>query len=270
MRLSIRHTTTYAYDPPVERVALRLKLYPSQFEGQQANDWSISVNGARVPALLTGAFGDRESIWCATSPQEQVEVIAEGVVDTVDASGFVKGLREAARPGVFLRETPLTRPDDAIRALAGGAKGDSALNRMHALCGAVRDAMDYRPGATDPATPASVALKARAGVCQDHAHVFVSAARAMGTPARYVVGYLLALDTNLTETHAWAEAYVDGFGWIGFDPANRLCPTDRYVRLCSGLDAADAAPIRGAVSGQGAENLKASVDIAEYRLQTQQ
>jgi transglutaminase-like putative cysteine protease len=68
-------------------------------------------------------------------------------------------------------------------------------------------------------------------------------------PARYVVGYLLAPEEKLTETHAWAEAFVPDIGWVGFDPANRLCPTDRYVRLGCGLDAADAAPIRGNVMG---------------------
>ncbi len=81
-------------------------------------------------------------------------------------------------------------------------------------------------------------------------------------PARYVVGYLLAQDTKLTETHAWAEAWVPQIGWVGFDSANRLCPTDRYVRLGSGLDAAEAAPIRGSVSGNHEERLSASVDIS--------
>jgi transglutaminase-like putative cysteine protease len=88
-------------------------------------------------------------------------------------------------------------------------------------------------------------------------------------PARYVVGYLLALDTKLTETHAWAEAYVPDIGWVGFDPANGLCPTERYVRLGCGLDSADAAPIRGSVAGTRQERLSASVDIDETAGQNQ-
>jgi hypothetical protein len=73
---------------------------------------------------------------------------------------------------------------------------------------------------------------------------------ALRVPARYVVGYLLAPeDTKVTETHAWAEAWVPDIGWVGFDRGQpALCPTDRYVRLGCGLDAADAAPIRGNVS----------------------
>ena len=134
---------------------------------------------------------------------------------------------------------------------------------MHALCGAVRDAVDYMTGSTDSSTPAAQALKRGSGVCQDHAHILISAARALGVPARYVVGYLLAEDVVLTETHAWAEVYVPELGWVGFDPANRVCPTERYVRLACGLDSGDAAPVRGAMSGRGAESLVASVDIGQ-------
>ena len=69
--------------------------------------------------------------------------------------------------------------------------------------------------------------------------------------------------------HAWAEAYVDKLGWVGFDAANRLSPTDRYVRLGCRLDAADAAPIRGNVSGNHEERLSASVDISQTTGQSQ-
>ena len=140
---------------------------------------------------------------------------------------------------------------------------------MHGLFNTVAEAIAYKPGTTSAQTTAAQALKAGKGVCQDHAHVFISAARAMGVPARYIVGYLFAEDGKTTETHAWAEAFVPEIGWVGFDPANRLCPTDRYVRLACGLDAADAAPIRGNVSGAAQERLSASVDIAQAAGQSQ-
>jgi Transglutaminase-like enzymes, putative cysteine proteases len=102
-------------------------------------------------------------------------------------------------------------------------------------------------------------------VCQDQTHVFCAAARSLGFPARYVAGYLLAGEGEdwAHETHAWAEAHVEGLGWVGFDPSADVCPTDRYVRLCSGLDARGAAPIRGSVGGGSAETLEAGVEIAE-------
>lgn len=269
MRLTVRHSTTYAYDPPADRCALRLRLYPPSFDSQRVGAWQVSVNGVALPALLTTATGDRESIWTCAEGGAEIVVTAEGEVETSDAAGVVRGLRDSVRPTVYLRPTPLTEADAKIEALAGGIADGKPLDRMHALFNAVADAIDYTPGTTSTQTTAAQALKAGKGVCQDHAHVFIAAARLMGAPARYVVGYLFAPDTKLTETHAWAEAYVPEIGWVGFDAANRLCPTDRYVRLGCGLDAADAAPIRGNVFGGPQERLSASVDIKQAAGQSQ-
>ena len=269
MRLSIKHATTYAYDPPAERCALRLRLYPSSFEGQRVLDWRVSVNGQAIPALLTAATGDKESIWTCAAGGAEIAIVAEGDVETRDAAGVVKGLRDTVRPQVYLRPTPLTGTDANIDALAARVAGATALDRMHALFNAVADAIAYKPGATSTSTTAGQALKAGQGVCQDHAHVFIAAARVLRMPARYVVGYLLAPDAKLTETHAWAEAWAPDIGWVGFDPANRLCPTDHYVRLGCGLDAVDASPIRGNVLGGPKERLSASVDIVQATGQSQ-
>ena len=269
MRLTVRHATTYVYDPPASRCALRLRLYPPSFGSQQVLKWAVSVNGQAIPALMTTATGDRESIWTTAGAVDEIVVLAEGEVETADTAGVVRGLKDATRPQIFLRSTPLTEADAKIQALASSASGDKPLDRLHALFNTVADVIAYKPSTTSSATTAAQALKAKQGVCQDHAHVFISAARTLGVPARYVVGYLLAQDTKLTETHAWAEAWVPEIGWVGFDAANRLCPTDRYVRLGCGLDAADAAPIRGNVSGSSQERLSASVDISQTTGQSQ-
>lgn len=269
MRLKVRHATTYAYDPPAERCALRLRLFPPSFDSQRVSAWTVSVNGQPVPALLTTATADREAIWTCHGAGEEVAIVAEGEIETQDTAGVVRGLRESVRPAVYLRTTPLTEADKKIDALAAGVTGEQPLDRLHSLFNAVADAIEYKPGTTASHTTAAQALKAGQGVCQDHAHVFLAAARSLRVPARYVVGYLLASGEKVTETHAWAEAFVPEIGWVGFDPANRLCPTDRYVRLGCGLDAADAAPIRGSVHGGPRERLSASVDISEVQVQTQ-
>lgn len=269
MRLTIRHATTYSYDPPAERCVLRLRLYPPGFDSQRVTSWTVSVNGQAIAPLLTTATGDREALWTCTGSGPEIAVVAEGEVDTSDAAGVVRGLRDTVRPQVYLRPTHLTEADKKIEALAAGAGGASALDKLHGLMAAVSEALTYKPGATSSSTTAAQAMKAGHGVCQDHAHVFIAAARTLKIPARYVVGYLLASDAKLTETHAWAEAYAPEIGWVGFDPANKLCPTDRYVRLGCGLDSADAAPIRGNVSGTPQERLSASVDIAQVTGQSQ-
>jgi transglutaminase-like putative cysteine protease len=171
---------------------------------------------------------------------------------------------------VFLKETAQTKPDAAIRALAEAVAGKDTLERLHALVGAVRDRVEYVPGATDQHTGAAEALADGKGVCQDHTHIFVSAARTLAIPARYVTGYLV-LDGNGASTasahHAWAEAWVEGLGWVGFDVANRVCPTDRYVRLACGLDAAYAAPVVGSRRGGETETLEVSVAVQQQQTQ---
>src|SRR5262249_35384132 len=150
------------------------------------------------------------------------------------------------------RRTLLTEPNDAIAALGDSVQsGPDALPGLHALSQRVREAVPYLAGVTESTTSAAKALAGPGGVCQDHAHIFIAGARANGVPARYVAGYLLASEeaNQQFETHAWAEAFVDGLGWVGFDVTNGLSPTDRYVRLCTGLDANDAAPVRGIVTG---------------------
>lgn len=265
MRLTIRHLTEHEYEPAARRVGLRLKLFPAKTRSQTPRAWSVTVNGKAVEPMLTNPFGDAEALWFSDLNAERVSVLAEGAVDTADTAG-VLGPVDAAPPGVFLRQTALTRANGEIRALAKAAEGDDPLGRMHALSAAVHEAVVYRPGITDAATTAADALALGAGVCQDKTHLFIAAARIAGVPARYVVGYLLDEEAPLAETHAWAEAHLEGLGWVGFDPTHQLCPTESYVRLCSGLDADDAAPIRGSIQGVGLgeteDRLTVSVEVA--------
>ena len=94
--------------------------------------------------------------------------------------------------------------------------------------------------------------------------IFIAAARQLGIPARYVSGYLLRNDIVSQEaSHAWAEAYVDGLGWVGFDVSNGVSPDERYVRLAIGLDSYDAAPIRGVRMGGTNESMLVSLQIQQ-------
>jgi len=275
MLLSIRHVTTYTYDPGATRLALRLRLFPAQITAQTPIDWSVTVNGEAPSARIANSFGDEEAIWHSKGDVSEIEVIAEGKVQTTDTTGLVKDWRMAASPAVFLRDTPLTIAEETIKALAESVSSETGLAQAHALSAAVREKIEYKPGATDITTTAAEALTIGAGVCQDHAHVLIAASRAMGCPARYVVGYLLpdAEEDAVAipaETHAWAELWIDGLGWVGFDATNRICPTDRYVRLASGFDAHNAAPIHGAIMGQVEETLEAKVAVSAISQSQQQ
>jgi transglutaminase-like putative cysteine protease len=185
-------------------------------------------------------------------------------VQTTDMAGVLRGHRELAPPEAYLRDTEATEADAGLKALSKVLRdAENTLAGCHDLSDAIADAIVYRPGTTHAATTAAQALAQGEGVCQDHAHVLISAARAADIPARYVSGYLHsgADGVGHEAAHAWAELFVQGIGWIGFDPANRCCPDARYIRLGSGLDAQDAAPIRGVSRGQGVEMLAVTVAV---------
>ena len=140
--------------------------------------------------------------------------------------------------------------------------GRSALEGLHSLMTEIHARVAYEIGATHAHTTAAEAFADGRGVCQDHAHIFLAAARSAGIPARYVTGYLVTgMGASSTAAHAWAEALVPDLGWVGFDPANAKSPTDNYVRVAAGLDAAGVAPIRGSRRGGDAERMRVEVRV---------
>jgi transglutaminase-like putative cysteine protease len=265
MKLLVRHQTVYSYEAVAGRAAMLLKLMPTSNAAQTVEDWRVSINGETLTGFTTNSLGDLEAIWIRHDRHDSAVIVAEGLVETHDTHGVLGWPKSSINTRYFLRSTPLTAPSDAIIAMAHSVDGEvDALGRLHALSAAISDAVAYRAGVTGPDTTAAAAFALGAGVCQDHAQIFIAGARALGVPARYVSGYLLAQDADaLHETHGWAEALVPGLGWVGFDPSNRVCVTDRYLRLAGGLDADQAAPVRGSVTVAGNISIDADVRIAQ-------
>lgn len=264
MQLLVRHQTIYRYEALAGRVAMRLKLMPVDTPTQKVIDWQVSVNGEGIEHRRN-SFGEMEAVWVRHDHMDNAVIVAEGLVETRETHGVIGWLDSRVHPHYFLRSTPLTQASDAIRTMALSLpEGDGPLSRLHALSAAVGEAVAYRTGVTTSATTAAEAFALGIGVCQDHAQVFIAGARVMGIPARYVSGYLLADDGDvLHETHGWVEALVPELGWIGFDPSNQLCITERYLRVACGLDADAAAPIRGSVTVAGDIWIDADVRIAQ-------
>ncbi|MDT8856706.1 transglutaminase family protein [Paracoccaceae bacterium Fryx2] len=264
MLLTVDHVTRYRYDRPVRGIVQSHRLQPSLFDGQRVINWQVTVSdGCKGGGFRDGA-GDWVQAWSVLGPVTEVEVAVRGTVETHDLAGVLRGHREMVPPECYLRDSLPTRADAALCELALVAQGsDGPLEAAHRLSGAVADAIAYRPGATQAHTTAAEALALGEGVCQDHAHALLAVARWHGLPGRYVSGYLM-LDEDIAAqeaAHAWAEIWMPSLGWVGFDPANRCCPDDRYIRLGSGLDAQDAAPIRGTTRTPGAESLDVTVAV---------
>jgi transglutaminase-like putative cysteine protease len=269
VRISIGHVSRYTYSEPTNYSILALRLTPPSFQGQRVIKWRVNAPGVEASKSFCDGFGNTVHLVSCTERHSESLVVAMGVVETEDQAGVVRGLGESAPLGVYRRQTAKTRANDAIRALARSVGSTAAINGMHDLMHAVRDGVDYMLGTTNAHTTAAEALRVGMGVCQDHAHVFISAARSLGIPARYVGGYLLSGEEPADANHAWAEVWLEDLGWVGFDPANRVCPSDHYVRLAAGLDATFAAPIRGMRHGISNETLDVIVEVQQQSCQQQ-
>ncbi|MFN0217676.1 MAG: transglutaminase domain-containing protein [Hyphomicrobium sp.] len=270
MRVSIGHVTRYTYGQPSRYSIQSLRLTPPSFKGQRVLEWRITAPGFDKALQYRDGFGNTAHLTTCVDVHSEILIIAKGVVETEDRAGVVQGLQELTPRRVFLRQTEKTTATDAVRDLISTSGATTTLEGLHALMDAVRDAIEYEIGATSSATTADEALAAGKGVCQDHAHVFIAATRAMGLPSRYVNGYYLSGSDEPSEAHhAWAEVWVESLGWVGFDAANRMCPTDAYVRLACGLDSASAAPIRGTRLGGAYEALDVIVEVQQQNSQQQ-
>ncbi len=268
MRIAITHSTTYRTEGAA-RAIQALRLTPPSGQSQTVISWQVRVSGGGTPMRYTDAFGNLVELAASHGPVTDVRIVAEGIVDTADTAGVVGPGWEAMAADVCLRRTPLTTADDAIRDFAQGCRREDALSTLHAILDGLHEVVAYDTSASTSDTTAMAAFANRRGVCQDHAHIFIAAARSLDIPARYVTVYLLTDGGDAVAHHAWAEAMTADLGWVGFDAANGQCPTERYVRLAIGLDALEAAPIRGIRLGGAAESLHVDVSVQESQSQSQ-
>ena len=265
MRLWVHHTTRHAYAEPVIHGLQRLRLRPKPTHGQQVLEWEMNLQGAVPQAEYEDQHHNSTALVLIEPGVRELVISCSGVVETVGNAGII-GQHFGHMPlWCFLRQTKLTRPGPKLRALVAGLGTDRGdrLALLHALSYAVGEAVRYEAGQTDVATPAEQALAVGKGVCQDHAHIFISAGRLLDIPMRYVSGYLKMDDRDEQQAgHGWAEAHVDGLGWVGFDISNRLCPDERYVRVATGCDYREAAPVTGIATGAGESTPEVSITVA--------
>jgi transglutaminase-like putative cysteine protease len=274
MRICVAHETVYRYDTPSSGVIQTLRLTPRNHTGQYVVNWRIDVSADCRLEPQEDAFGNIVHAFSAGGPISELRLLAEGEVETQDTAGVVHGAVERFPPSLFLRETALTRADEAISAYAaqfGRPAAADTLSALHNLLARIHDdiAFDAEP-ATTSVTAAETFAEKR-GTCQGLTHVFIAIARALGMPARYVSGYLHRPDGVAVQDggHAWAEAHVPELGWVGFDPAEGLCVTDRHIRVAIGLDGLGAARVRGAHYGGGREVLAVKLQVTQASWQTQ-
>lgn len=263
MHLSIRHETLYRYTQPQAYSIEQLHLTPRAEPQQQVLSWKIVAPGHCAP--YSDAYGNLSHMLTLNEPHEAVRILVEGVISTIPLADGRLQVPEKLSPLIFTVPTHLTLPTPQLAEVAaqclppaGARVGTPDLMR---LAGCIYDAVAYRSGATNVFSTAGDAMLLGAGVCQDHAHIFLACCHARGIPARYVSGYIDPESTGHAASHAWIDAWAedgDYSGWVSIDVTHHRLMTDAYCRLAIGRDYESAAPVRGMRRGGGEESM--SVD----------
>ena len=263
MRIAVSHETTYRYESEVLYSVQYLRLSPRSGRRQRVLSWKIEAPGALRPWV--DAFGNDTHVLVLARPHDEICVRARGEVDVSEEAGAVEELGPQ-RLDVYLRQTSLTEPDRDVAAFAAEFRQkvhDDRNEGLLALMNALRERIEYKAGITQVSSHASEVFARKAGVCQDHAHLFISCCRLLDVPARYVSGYVAPREDRPAASHAWAEAWIDREGWCGFDVSNGVVPAGRHIRMAVGLDYLDASPIRGFRKGGSGESMAVDVRVRD-------
>ena len=264
----------YEYPGEIHDLRQRLMIVPTdRYGGQRLVTHKLEVSAPFVTIdRQQDEFGNRILNLFVEHVEREIDFTAWIVVEHDATVGPVRVPADADMRARFLTPTPLTMPDDTLRATAEmlRAEGGSAIALTERINLWVHTTMSYEYGITGVHTPAAKALVARRGVCQDYAHIMIALCRLCGLPTRYVSGHLLGEGG----THAWVEVLLpdpenaDQQTAYPFDPTNGCIPGMKYITVAVGRDYNDVAPTSGTFrapySGRLSSHKYAGVTALEY------
>ncbi|WP_224701218.1 transglutaminase family protein [Devosia aquimaris] len=278
MRISIEHQLSVTPPAGTVHAVLQVMLTPINGPSQSVDSWSVEMPGIGNAARFADAYGNSVHLVNQARPEGTLLVTVRGEVTTTDRHGVLGRVSGEPVAALYKRVTALTRPPVTLYGKFRSSK-DNRIDILHALMARVGETL----GVADAGEQSQTQMSADGAQSQsqgtasgqtarppasaaDLAHAFIGSCRALDIPARYVTGYLAPggpeAEDKLTGFHAWAEAFDDRLGWIGFDPTLQLCPTDRHVRLAAGLDGLTTTPLRIVPAGDGVAMQEAVVSIA--------
>ncbi|KQS16436.1 transglutaminase family protein [Frigoribacterium sp. Leaf186] len=275
-RLRIRHVTGFSYQGEAVASYNEARMLPAHTEGQFVLSSHLRIEPVAASHEYVDYWGTRVSSFEVLLPHRQLSLTATSLVEVrpqAHPSETISWADLTAVAGAstsfveHLEQTPLTAPPADLAMVgtdARAAHADPCAAAM-AICETVGGAVRYLPGVTNVKTTAAESWAARAGVCQDIAHVTVGALRAAGIPARYVSGYLHPKpsaelrETVTGESHAWVEFFCGT--WHGYDPTNLIDIGERHVVVGQGRDYRDVPPLRGVYAGSSNSELFVTVEI---------
>ena len=291
MLYRITHTTEYEYAEPVSLCQNLACLVPREVPRQRCLRTRLTITPE--PAVLTSRtdyFGNTATYFTIQEPHRHltlvadhdVELTAREEIDPRSSPPWEQVCDELIRDRTaeslqayqFVFGSRYARPERELLSYAAPSfvPGRPLVEAVLDLTRRIHEDFLYDARATNISTPVSEVFANRRGVCQDFAHLQISALRSFGLAARYVSGYLCTNPPPGSErlvgadaTHAWLSVYCPKNGWIDFDPTNNQIPSDKHIMLAWGRDYDDVSPIKGVILGGGRHAVQVGVDVRQIR-----
>lgn len=289
-RYAIRQVSTYTYASEVPFARHVVRLAPSTRENVIVEQASVDISPKPDESTeRTDFFGNLVLDVALERPHTALEIVCAADVEVlaiddvapadtpaweeIRSLAAVSADLSALSPVHFLFPSRFVPLDPDIRAWAESSfpPGRAILEAGLDLSNRIKREFIYDPAATDVATPIRDAFALKRGVCQDFAHVMISAVRGLGLPAAYVSGYLRTAPppgkprlAGADAMHAWVAIWCGpDAGWQALDPTNALRAGTDHIPVALGRDYADVSPIDGVIVAAGGHTLTVGVDVVE-------
>src|ERR1700744_1779798 len=276
----IQHVTKYSYPAPVRDGANQIILYPIQDEYQEVVRQELNITGEPSIDTYIDSYGNKVGSFTHNEPHSSLMISSRIWVDTkhrplpgndifpAQQWEDLKHLRYMV-PYIDFLKREYFEGFDELKALVESekSKDDTPYQVALRFSRYVYDNFKYIKGVTTVETTLDEIWKLKAGVCQDFAHILTLMLRLVNIPARYVSGYICTHRNSAMRgegaTHAWAEAYIPDYGWLGIDPTNNCIANETHVRLAVGRNFSDCSPVRGVYKGTAKHKLEVAVTVDE-------
>lgn len=273
----IKHITRYSYSSTVIDCTNQIMLYPVVDALLEVRKHEIKISHNPAVEIFVDYFGNQAGVFSVIKPHNELliesvaEVITKPIVFPADESAaiyqwqFLRELKADISYIDFLAQEVFPSYNEVKDILTGLINEDKTpLQNSKILSEFIYNNFKYKKGITNVETKTEEVWKLKAGVCQDFAHMLLVLLRMFEIPSRYVSGYICPRDKEMRgegATHAWVEAYIPDYGWLGLDPTNNCVVNDQHVRLAVGRNFNDCTPVKGTYKGSGEHILEVSVEI---------
>jgi len=289
VKLSIHHRTSYQYQELVTLSPHRMMLRPRESRELRLLDHGLSISPDAQINWSHDVFGNAVATCTFFTPTERLVVVSAATVELtsaewpvfdIDASAINYPFIYTDRDSTDLGALALPHYADAggrlktwVQGFIAGNPTDT-LSLLKDISLGIASTISYQSREKERTQGPLHTIERGWGSCRDFAVLFVEAARSLGFGARLVSGYLFNSDTLMTgpshygSTHAWAEVFVPGAGWITFDPTNRRMGGANLVPVAVVRDIMHAVPVTGTFTGRSDAFLKMDVLVEVKEVKT--